>query len=198
MRVVLKPGARGLPEKPNPGSDNATTWNASAAAAPCRAGSVSGPITLANSTNDPGQPWISTQRAGVRMTRSLVDEVHGDAVDRRRELRKLVEPPLLRAPVEAGPPVRHQRLEVGQIGAGLPAGALDLVGKARVGQPRPQITQRGLGDVDPERHDGLTGRLGPRRTRPSQAQRRDGGESHEQSQSGHRHDRGPYQTDDSL
>ena len=48
----------GLPENPKPGSEGATTWNASAASPPCRVGSVSGSITLWNSTIDPGQPWV--------------------------------------------------------------------------------------------------------------------------------------------
>jgi hypothetical protein len=47
----------GLPEKPNPGSDGATTWKASAASPPWAVGSVSGSITLWNSTIEPGQPW---------------------------------------------------------------------------------------------------------------------------------------------
>ena len=48
----------GLPENPNPGSDGATTWNASAASPPNAVGSVSGSMTLWNSTIDPGQPWV--------------------------------------------------------------------------------------------------------------------------------------------
>ena len=51
-----KPVAVGLPENPKPGSDGATTWNASAASPPNRVGSVSGSITLWNSTIEPGQP----------------------------------------------------------------------------------------------------------------------------------------------
>jgi hypothetical protein len=43
-----------LPENPNPDSDGATTWNASAESG----GSTNGPITFANSATDPGQPWV--------------------------------------------------------------------------------------------------------------------------------------------
>jgi hypothetical protein len=45
-------------EKPKPGSDGATTWKASAGSPPWRAGLVSGPMMLMNSTIEPGQPWV--------------------------------------------------------------------------------------------------------------------------------------------
>ena len=49
----------GLPEKPKPGSDIATTWKASAAVPPCAAGSVSGPMIFVNSAIEPGQPCVT-------------------------------------------------------------------------------------------------------------------------------------------
>ena len=58
MRSTPQPVVVGLPEKPKPGSDGQTTWNASAASPPCAVGSVSGSITLWNSTIEPGQPWV--------------------------------------------------------------------------------------------------------------------------------------------
>ena len=45
-------------ENPYPGSDGMTTSKASAGSPPCARGSVSGPITLRNSTGELGQPWV--------------------------------------------------------------------------------------------------------------------------------------------
>jgi hypothetical protein len=56
MRCTVQPGSVGLPEKPYPGSDGQTTWNASAGSS----GSVSGPMTDSNSMIEPGQPWVRT------------------------------------------------------------------------------------------------------------------------------------------
>jgi len=49
-RAVLKPVSRGASENPNPGTDAATTWKARAGSPPCARGSVSGPMSLVNST----------------------------------------------------------------------------------------------------------------------------------------------------
>ena len=49
------PGDRGLSEKPYPGIDGATTWNASSASPPWATGSVNGPMILVNSAIEPGQ-----------------------------------------------------------------------------------------------------------------------------------------------
>ncbi len=48
------------PENAYPGSDGSTTSNASAASPPCATGSVSGPMTARNSTNEPGHPCVIT------------------------------------------------------------------------------------------------------------------------------------------
>src|SRR6478752_3683603 len=53
-----QPVAVGLPENPKPGSDGATTWNASAASPPNAVGFVSGSMSLWNSTIAPGHPWV--------------------------------------------------------------------------------------------------------------------------------------------
>ncbi len=51
-------------EKPKPGIDGSTRCTASSALPPCATGSVSGPTTCANSTNELGQPCtISSGRA---------------------------------------------------------------------------------------------------------------------------------------
>ena len=60
MRCVPHPGPAGLPLNPNPGSVGHTTWNASLALAPNATGSVSGSMTLPNSTTEPGQPCVMT------------------------------------------------------------------------------------------------------------------------------------------
>ena len=58
MVIGVQPGAVGLPEKPWPGSDGMTTWNASSAVPPCAVGSVSGPMTFICSMIEPGQPCV--------------------------------------------------------------------------------------------------------------------------------------------
>ena len=60
IRLGAQPVVGAGPEKPNPGRDGATTWNASAGSPPCARGSVSGPTTSRNSAIDPGQPWLRT------------------------------------------------------------------------------------------------------------------------------------------
>ena len=65
MRCVPQPGRVGLPLKPKPGSDGQTTWKASSGLPPCATGSVSGPMTLKNSTTDPGQPCVKTSGVAV-------------------------------------------------------------------------------------------------------------------------------------
>ena len=64
MRCVPQPGPRVGPEKPNPGSDGMTRWNAGASGS---AGSVSGAITSRYSMTEPGQPWLSS--SGVASSR---------------------------------------------------------------------------------------------------------------------------------
>ena len=59
MRIGSQPVSLGLPEKPWPGSDGITTWNASAASPPCAVGLVSGSMILSCSMIEPGQPWVT-------------------------------------------------------------------------------------------------------------------------------------------
>ena len=60
IRSTPHPGLAGLPLNPKPGSVGQTRWNASAALPPNATGSVSGSMTLRNSTTEPGQPWVMT------------------------------------------------------------------------------------------------------------------------------------------
>jgi hypothetical protein len=82
-----------------------------------------------------------------------VDEVHVGAVDRRGELRELVEPRLVPPPVVGGAPVLGQLPQVGERHAVAPADARQLVGPAGAGEAVPQIVQVGLWDVDAEGPD---------------------------------------------
>src|SRR5580693_1723958 len=61
MRGMVHPASCGLVENPKPGSTGITRWNAWLAFAPWAAGSVSGPMTLRNSSTDPGHPWVMTR-----------------------------------------------------------------------------------------------------------------------------------------
>ena len=58
MRSGPQPVTVGFPEKPCPGSDGRTRWNASSAVPPCAVGLVSGSITSSISITEPGQPWV--------------------------------------------------------------------------------------------------------------------------------------------
>ena len=80
-----------------------------------------------------------------------VQEVQVDAVQRHLELRKGVEPRLLRAPVEAVAPVLDQLAQVRDVGAVGPGLAGRLVGEARAREALAQVGDRVVGDVEPER-----------------------------------------------
>ena len=60
IRALSQPGSVVGPEKPYPGRDGTTTWNARDGSPPCARGSVSGPIIPANSSTEPGQPCRSS------------------------------------------------------------------------------------------------------------------------------------------
>src|SRR5215831_4223088 len=62
---AVRPSAGGGPEKPKPGSDGATTVNASPGAPPCAPGSVSSGTSSRYSQNEPGQPWVSSSGSGA-------------------------------------------------------------------------------------------------------------------------------------
>ena len=81
-------------------------------------------MIFVNSTNDPGHPCVIKQRHRIGVLRSAMHEMHGQAVDRGRELFELVEPPLLRAPVEPLPPVADQPTQVTDVGSMRPPSRL--------------------------------------------------------------------------
>jgi hypothetical protein len=76
-------------------------------------------------------------------------------VDGSLEMRKRVQQPLLRAPVEAVLPVRDEFAQVRQLRAVVPVRAFDLVGEARARQSFAEIGERRFGDLDLERLDGF-------------------------------------------
>ena len=59
MRSGVHPAAVGFPEKPWPGNDGITRWNASAAVAPCAVGFVNGSMILSCSMIEPGHPCVT-------------------------------------------------------------------------------------------------------------------------------------------
>ena len=59
MLTGVHPGAVGLPEKPWPGSDGITRWNASDAVPPWAVGLVSGSMIFICSMIEPGQPCVT-------------------------------------------------------------------------------------------------------------------------------------------
>ncbi len=112
------------------------------------------------------RPWPSVnehQRQGVWVGRRPMDEVHVQAVDPGHEVRERVETPLLLTPIELVAPIRHQLLEVLDIGAVIPPDAFELVRKPGPGQPSLQVAQHRVRHFDGERsHLAVGRRLGLR------------------------------------
>ena len=110
-------------EKPNPGIDGATTWNAGAGPTPevdpGRSASVG--AMPANSTKRRRVAVDEQQRHGRVVLGAHVQPVDRLAVDLGEELRQAIEPRLLRPPVVARAPVLRQSLGVGHGRAALPA-----------------------------------------------------------------------------
>ena len=79
MRTGSHPVLDGLAEKPWPGSEGITRWNASALLAPCAVGLVSGSMIFSCSMIEPGQPWVTI--SGVLVLGRDVEEVDVQPVD---------------------------------------------------------------------------------------------------------------------
>ena len=67
-------------------------------------------------------------RQRFRPLAAFMNEVDAEAIDVSAKLRKVIEPCLLRSPVEVILPVRHQGLEILQVRTIIPAGPLNLIG----------------------------------------------------------------------
>ncbi len=93
------------------------------------------------------------QRHGVGTLALDVDEVDAETVDVGLELRKLVEHPLVGAPVVDVAPVLAQLLDISEVRAVVPARSRNLVGPARLFEAALQVGQVLIGDVDGERRD---------------------------------------------
>ena len=79
-----------------------------------------------------------------------VDEVDAETVHAGPEVGERVHRALLTPPVESRAPVLDDVPEVGEAGAVVPAGALDLVRPARAAEALPQVVERRLRNVDDE------------------------------------------------
>ena len=125
------------------------------------------------------------QRKGVRLRRPAVHEVDVEAVDAGLELLELVEPALLRPPVELVAPVLDELPQVGLVHPEPPSDSLRLIRQARPRQALAQVRQHFVRNVDGERFDLRRGPLARRRVERFGAARRErpGGEQpHPQSQ----------------
>ena len=118
----------------------------------------------------PGPTVREDQRLGIGTLAAHVDEVDRHAVDLGAELRIGVDCAFVLAPVVAVDPVGHQLLEVGGVGAVLPAFVGEVVGPARALEARLQIAEHFIGYIDAKRfHDGrfpIHGNLSPGRGSP--------------------------------
>lgn len=93
------------------------------------------------------------ERQRLRPAAADVNEVDVQAADRGEELRQLVEPALVRPPVEACAPVLDQLLEVLELGPLVPAAARRGVRPPGAGEALAKIDQHLFWDVDAERAD---------------------------------------------
>src|SRR6476659_3142520 len=84
-----------------------------------------------------------------------MDEVNFETVDGGLVVIEFVQLPLLGTPVEAVAPVGDERLEIREVGAVVPAGCWNFIRKARAGQPRLEIAQRLLRDLNLKGHDSV-------------------------------------------
>ena len=83
-------------------------------------------------------------------TAAFVGKVGPHAVDLAAEVRELVQPPLLQAPVEPVSPVFEQPTHTGELGALLPPRLGRRRRPARVADPLAQVGQRPLGNLNLE------------------------------------------------
>src|SRR5262245_59585810 len=102
------------------------------------------------------------ERRRLGMARTPVDEVDLEPVDGREELGKLIELPLLLAPIEGGSPVIDELFQIGEVGPIIPSRALDLARVPCSREPFFEVPQNRLRNVDAVRHDVARG-LGWRR-----------------------------------
>ena len=152
IRWVSKPGSVGLSEKPYPGMAGTTTWNAWSAEPPKRAGSVSGPMTLAYSSIELGQPLSSSRGRASLVWRPLMDEVDIESVDVGRVLVEGVQSSLVCPPVILVSPVLNQLAQVGQVGAVVPGAVDELVRKTGGFETSLQIGEHLVRYID---HEGI-------------------------------------------
>ncbi len=117
-------------------------------------------IGIAQRTDDvdeldhrPRPPVDEEQRSGIRTRRALVEGVEALAVHLHDDLVVRVEPLLHRIPVEVARPVVAELLQVGDVGAVLPAAVGEPVEPARSGQSVTQVLDDLGGDVHPGRFD---------------------------------------------
>src|SRR4051812_14206652 len=83
-------------------------------------------------------------------TAAFVDKVDPHAVDLAAEVRELVQPPLLQAPVEPVSPVLEQPAHIAELGPLLPPRLGRRRRPARVADPLAQVGQRPLGNLNLE------------------------------------------------
>src|SRR5215207_9120925 len=86
-------------------------------------------------------------------TAAFVDKVDPHSVDLAAEVRELVQPPLLQAPVEPVSPVFQQPAHIGELGALLPPRLGRRRRPARGADPLAQVGQRPLGNLNLEALD---------------------------------------------
>ena len=112
---------------------------------------VSGSMTWRNSTTLPGQPCSSSSGSAGRLLRVDAPHVQIETVDARELRIEAVEPRLLRAPVEVVRPYPAESAHDVEIDPGLPRAARQRLRPSRRPQPRAQVVEHVVADVDRRR-----------------------------------------------
>src|SRR5262249_58142991 len=108
---------------------------------------------LAVLVNRAWPPIEQQQRQRIRIFRTLMNEVNVEAINLRLELTELIESAFLCAPLEPIAPVLDEALQISEIHAVVPAGAIGLVRKSRACESRFQILQDLVRNVNRKRND---------------------------------------------
>jgi len=89
-------------------------------------------------------------QAAACLMATHMDEVDADTVNMSAEVREHVHRALLLPPGELHAPVRHERLQLGEVRTIVSAGVLDLIGPACAGSTLLWVVEQRLLDVNDE------------------------------------------------
>jgi hypothetical protein len=144
----------GFSDNPKPGSVGRTTWKASFGSAPrARVGEQRRDLQELDHRSRPAMRHHERHR--VRLGRAQVEEMDVEPVDARHRRIERVQLRFVRAPVVAVPPMVAQRPRPRQRRALAPIVHRFAIGPACVRQPLAQVVERGGGEGEGLRPNGI-------------------------------------------